>query len=80
MSKKKYTSKVELLQDIKEHLEEVLNELESGDVGWNHLEHQDYIDLLYNPFQELLENVDIFTTNVDNGDYEAEDPVEGYEE
>ena len=80
MSRKKHTSKVELLQEVKEKLEEVFNQLESADIGWNHLEHADYVDLVFKPFEELLTNVDIFTANVDNGDYEAEDPIEGYEE
>jgi hypothetical protein len=80
MSRKKHTSKVELLQEVKEKLEEVFSLLEVADIGWNHLEHTDYVDLVSSPFEELLTNLDIFTANVDNGDYEAEDPIEGYEE
>jgi len=80
MSRKKHTNKVELLQEAKEKLEEVFSLLEVADIGWNHLEHADYVDLISSPFEELLTNLDIFTANVDNGDYEAEDPIEGYEE
>lgn len=71
MSKKKFNDKVELFQELKEHLEELYNQLESAEVGYNHLEHQDYVNLVTSPFQDLLESVELFTTNLDNGIYEG---------
>ena len=69
MSKKKFNDKVELFQELKEHLEELYNQLEAAEVDYNHLEHQDYVNLVTNPFQDLLECVGIYTTNLDNGIY-----------
>ena len=71
MSKKKFNDKLELFQELKEHLEELYHQLESAEVNYNHLEHQDYVNLIINPFEDLLESVEVFTTNLDNGIYEG---------
>lgn len=85
MSKKKhYDTKVELFQELKEHLEDLYNQIEAAEVRYTHLEHQDYISLVVNPFNELLENVELFTTNLDNGIYDSsgigDDLEENYED
>lgn len=71
MSKKKYTEKSELFLELKEHLEELFNQVESAEIRFNHLEHQDYVNLVANPLSELLENVELFATNLDNGIYDS---------
>lgn len=71
MSKKKYTEKSELFLELKEHLEELFNQVESAEIRFNHLEHQDYVNLVTNPLSELLENVELFATNLDNGIYDS---------
>ncbi len=71
MSKKKYTEKSELFSELKEHLEDLFNQVESAEVRFNHLEHQDYISMVVNPLSELLESVEHFATNLDNGIYDS---------
>jgi hypothetical protein len=71
MSKKKYTEKSELFSELKEHLEDLFNQVESAEVRFNHLEHQDYVSLVITPLSELLENVELFVTNLDNGIYDS---------
>lgn len=71
MSKKKYTEKSELFLELKEHLEDLFNQVESAEIRFNHLEHQDYVNLVITPLSELLENVELFATNLDNGIYDS---------
>jgi hypothetical protein len=72
MSRKKYTDKAELFLELKEHLEEMYNQVESAEVRFNHLEHQDYVAMVVNPFTDLIELVGIFATNLDNGIYDSD--------
>lgn len=78
MSRKKYDNKVELFQELKEHLEQLYNQIESAEVSYSTSEQQDYLNLVLRPFEELMDNVDLFTTNLDNGVYET--PEEDYDE
>lgn len=78
MSKKKYDNKVELFQELKEHLEQLYSQLESAEVSFSQSEHQDYINLVIRPMEDLMDNVDVFATNLDNGIYDA--PEEDFEE
>lgn len=71
MSRKKYNDKVELFQELKEHLEQLYNQIESAEVSFSHTEHQDYVNLIIKPFEDLLDNVDVFVTNLDNGIYDT---------
>jgi hypothetical protein len=82
MSRKKHDNKVELFQEMKEHLEQLYNQIESAEVSFNHSEHQDYINLIIKPMEELMDNVDVYTTNLDNGIYDVseEDFGEGFED
>lgn len=78
MSRKKHDNKVELFQELKEHLEQLYNQIESAEVALNHSEHQDYISLVLKPLEDLMENVDLYTTNLDNGIYDTSE--EDFEE
>jgi len=81
MSRKKHDNKVELFQELKESLEQLYNQIESAEVSFSHSEHQDYINLILKPMEDLMDNVDVFTTNVDNGIYDTpEDDFESYED
>lgn len=73
MSRKKYDNKVELFQELKEHLEQLYNQVESAEVSFSHSEHQDYINLVTKPLEDLMDSVDLFTTNLDNGIYDTLD-------
>lgn len=79
MSKKKHDNKVELFQELKEHLEQLYNQIESAEVSFNHSEHQDYINLIIKPMEELMDNVDVYTTNLDNGIYDVSEEDFGEE-
>lgn len=70
MARKKFDNKVELFEELKIQLEEMYQQVEAADISLNHLEHDDYTSLIATPFEELLENLEIFVTNLDNGDYE----------
>lgn len=79
MSRKKYSgqaSKVQLYQEVKDNLEQIFNHLESAEISYNELEHNDYINLVIRPFSELLENIDVFQTNIDNDIYNVESDEE----
>jgi len=78
MSRKKHDNKVELFQELKEHLEQLYNQIESVEVSYSSSEHQDYLNLIIKPFEILMDNVDLFTTNVDNGIYDT--PEGDYDE
>jgi|688.fasta_scaffold1609992_2 hypothetical protein len=74
MSRKKYDSKVELLQELFNHLEELRTNLDIDLAGieFSRLEEKDYTDMVELPFNELLISVETFLTNVDNGIYDEE--------
>lgn len=81
MSKKKHDNKVELFQELKEHLEQLYNQIESAEVSYSSSEQQDYLNLILRPMEELMDNVDMFTTNLDNGIYETpEEDFESFED
>jgi hypothetical protein len=74
MSRKKYDSKVELLQELFNHLEELRTNLDIDLAGieFSRLEEKDYTNMVELPFNELLISVETFLTNVDNGIYDEE--------
>jgi hypothetical protein len=83
MSKKKFNDKAELFQELKERLEELFTQVESAEIHFNHLEHQDYMSMVVKPFGDLLEDVEVFATNLENGIYDSDrdgDVGEGYED
>lgn len=79
MSRKKYT-KTDLYQELKESLEQIYEHLESAEVHYNSLEHQDYLNLVVKPLEELMDNVEVFEQNISSGIYEPEDLAEDFEE
>ena len=83
MSRKKYTdqnSKVLLYEELKEKLEEMFNQLESAEIRYNDAEHADYINLVVRPFEDLIDTIDIFATNISNDVYTVDNNFEDYNE
>lgn len=72
MSRKKFDSKLELLQELYARLEELRSNLDIDLTGieFSRLEEKDYTALVESPFNELLLSVETFLTNVDNGVYD----------
>lgn len=72
MSRKKYDSKVELLQELYNRLEDVRSNLDTDLIGieFNRLEEESYRGMVETPFNELLVSVETFLTNIDNGIYD----------
>lgn len=80
MSKRSTNTKVDVLQQVRDLLEEAQTLLETADVEWNHLESPTYMNDVYIPLTQLTENVEVFQTAIDNGDYETDEPLEDFEE
>ena len=80
MSKRSTSTKVDVLQQVRDLLEEAQTLLETADVEWNHLESPTYMNDVYIPLTQLTENVEVFQTAIDNGDYETDEPLEDFEE
>lgn len=80
MSKRNTNTKVDVLQQVRNLLEEAQTLLETADVEWNHLESPAYMNDVYIPLTQLTENVEVFQTAIDNGDYETDEPLEDFEE
>lgn len=72
MSRKKYDSKVELLQELYNRLEDVRSNLDTDLIGieFNRLEEESYRAMVETPYNELLVSVETFLTNIDNGIYD----------
>jgi len=72
MSRKKYDSKVELLQELYNRLEDVRSNLDTDLIGieFNRLEEESYRSMVETPYNELLVSVEAFLTNIDNGIYD----------
>ena len=80
MSKRSTNTKVDVLQQVRDLLEEAQTLLQTADVEWNHLESPTYMNDVYIPLTQLTENVEVFQTAIDNGDYETDEPLEDFEE
>ncbi len=85
MSRKKFDSKLELLQELYAKLEELRGNLDIDLTGieFSRLEEKDYINMVETPFNELLVSVETFLINVDNGIYDDDverefDDIEDY--
>lgn len=78
MSRKKHSSKVELLQELHATLEELRTNLDMDLTGieFSRLEEVDYSNMVETPFNELLLSVETFLTNVDNGIYDDDSEKE----
>lgn len=74
MSRKKFDSKLELLQELYARLEELRSNLDIDLTGieFTRLEEKDYTNMVESPFNELLNSVETFLINVDNGIYDEE--------
>lgn len=74
MSRKKFDSKLELLQELYTRLEELRNNLDIDLTGieFTRLEERDYQLMVEQPFNELLLSVETFLINVDNGIYDED--------
>ena len=72
MSRKKFDSKLELLQELYARLEELRSNLDIDLTGieFTRLEEKDYSSMVESPFNELLTSVETFLINVDNGIYD----------
>ena len=72
MSRKKHSSKIELLQELYGRLEDLRTNLDIDLTGveFSRLEEADYGNMVEIPFNELLLSVETFLTNVDNGIYD----------
>lgn len=72
MSRKKFDSKLELLQELYARLEELRSNLDIDLTGieFTRLEEKDYTDMVESPFNDLLNSVETFLINVDNGIYD----------
>ena len=72
MSRKKFDSKLELLQELYARLEELRSNLDIDLTGieFTRLEEKDYTSMVEAPFNELLISAETFLINVDNGIYD----------
>lgn len=72
MSRRKFESKLELMQDLVANLEEIRSNLDSdiARLEFGRLESMDFIRMVDEPLGDLLISVETFVTNLDNGVYE----------
>ena len=72
MTRKKFDSKLELLQELYARLEELRSNLDIDLTGieFTRLEEKDYTNMVETPYNELLLSVETFLINVDNGIYD----------
>ena len=78
MSRKKHSSKVELLQEFVAVLEELRTNLDMDLTGieFSRLEESDYVNMIETPFNELMISAETFLTNLDNGIYDDDSEKE----
>jgi len=81
MSRKKFDSKLELLQELYARLEELRSNLDIDLTGieFTRLEEKDYQLMVEQPYNELLLSVETYLINVDNGIYD-EDAEKDFDE
>lgn len=75
MSRKKFTDKEELIQQLKEQLEDLRDQLDMqvAEIQFNTVEDADFVDQIEKPYNALMEGVETFLTNLSNGFYDQEE-------